>query len=105
MRDFASSQEDAEYESLLKAIDSRASKDLVAAKPSLPENPAIQYRRDVRNIVQRIVQPEDLNWMDDDEGITDEQFAERAVGDIRHRFERCVRLGDLLSICTHLPVS
>ncbi|KAI0080860.1 hypothetical protein K474DRAFT_1682349 [Panus rudis PR-1116 ss-1] len=46
------------------------------------------WRATVKKIVQSIVEPDDLNWMDDDESLTDAQYIHRALQDIESRFEQ-----------------
>jgi len=48
------------------------------------------WRQHVRTSTQEIIAPDQITWMDEDEGLTDDQFAQRAVDDIKERFGRLV---------------
>jgi hypothetical protein len=50
------------------------------------------WRQKVRTLTQEIISPDRVTWMDDGEGFADRQFAQRAVDDIKYRFERLDRL-------------
>lgn len=100
IKEFVQSQgQDTGYASILKALDkpTRAAK---LAQSPISDDAALQWRRNVRNIVRRIIRPEDVDWMDDEEAIGDVQFIERALIDVRSRFARSV-VTFRLHICTH----
>lgn len=49
---------------------------------------ATQWQRDVGKVVQTIIEPDDLDWMDSDEDIDEAKFVERALSAIESRFVR-----------------
>lgn len=46
------------------------------------------WRLQVWTSVTEIIAPEEIMWMNDDEGLTDEQYGERALEDIQRMSER-----------------
>lgn len=55
---------------------------------SLPGDPA--WKRRVHSLMQEIVHPDIISWMDDDTGADDNKFVTRALDDFQDRFERFV---------------
>lgn len=82
------------YAKLLQAIEENAA--TAAIRPSDPRLQDTQvaddvpprWKRDVWKVVQAIIEPDDVDWMDDDEEMDDMKFIERALSDIENRFER-----------------
>lgn len=56
------------------------------------------WRRGIRTVVQAIIEPDDLAWMDDDESLSDAQYIARALSDIETRFDRFISLLWVVSI-------
>lgn len=48
------------------------------------------WRQRVRDLVNDIIAPDALEWMDDDETLTDEAYARRALIDMQARFAKSV---------------
>lgn len=69
-------------ETAVQSAESRLLKTQIADDPS-------EWRRGLKDVVQSIIEPDDLNWMEDEEDLDDVQFVERALADIESRFERC----------------
>lgn len=46
------------------------------------------WRSRVKSIVQVLVEPDQLEWMEDDESLTDTQYISRALNEIEERFKR-----------------
>jgi serine/threonine-protein kinase ATR len=92
IKDFIQHQaQEINYGKLLQAVNKRANAIKVDGefhKAPTADSSAHTWRREARNIVQVIVQPEDLDWMEDDEGISDLLFIERALNNIQSRFQR-----------------
>ena len=47
-----------------------------------------QWLARVRTSVEAIIAPDDLTWMDDDNSLSRNQYATRALADISRRFKR-----------------
>ena len=62
--------------------------DMYADVDAQPAKPPLPWRTEVKSIVQAIVEPDELSWMDDDESLSDVQYMERAFNDIEVRFQR-----------------
>ncbi|GJE85010.1 serine/threonine-protein kinase [Phanerochaete sordida] len=77
--------DNASYAGLRVALNARAAR---AAAPQDVEmaDDTNDWRREVREIVRAIVQPAELDWMDDDGGLDDVQFVKRALTVIDRRF-------------------
>ena len=65
------------------------------AKTSLPthlENPnGIEerlWRRQIKLTMEEIVYPDTIMWMEDDDSISDDQYAKRAFDEIKRRFTK-----------------
>ena len=90
--------------SLLTAIDHRLSNTLGNAD-NLGGSTTRPWRVLVRDAVQAIIEPHVLDWMDDDDTLTDHDFVIRALTEVDARFaeqwvdpSKCVELsGDVFS--------
>ncbi|TBU47261.1 hypothetical protein BD309DRAFT_856414 [Dichomitus squalens] len=73
------------YANLLKAVNDRL---VILENPEGVLNKATLSRRALaREAVQAIVEPHVLQWMDDDDSLTDVDFIRRALDEINRRFE------------------
>lgn len=52
------------------------------------ENPQVSWRIQVKLVVQAIVEPDEILWMDDDESLSDMQYINRALSEVENRFDR-----------------
>ena len=48
----------------------------------------IGWRSHVKSIVQALVEPDQVEWMEDDESSTDTQYISRALNEIEERFKK-----------------
>ena len=71
---------------------------LEAIRPTAPEAPdvkpangKVQWMSRVRALVERIIAPDSVDWMEDDTSMSRNSYMTRALSDIRNRFERFVR--------------
>lgn len=46
------------------------------------------WRIRVKSIVQSMIEPDEVSWMDGDESISDTQYATRACSEVENRFDR-----------------
>lgn len=49
---------------------------------------ALKWRDEIRESVQEIIYPITISWMDDDGAMSEGDYAQRAVDDVKARFER-----------------
>ena len=79
----------ARYPSLLEALEKRAKAALTRPK-SAKDSSLDRWRHQVRAIVQRVVQPDNLDWMEDDadDAPPDTALIHRALEDIATRYEK-----------------
>ena len=95
------------YVKLLQAIEKgTAAASLRTAEPQLEKTQIVDestghWRRGVRDIVQSIVEPDDLDWMEDEEDMSEIQFIERALSYVENRFERCAFSQVIFSMTAH----
>lgn len=77
------------YTSLIRAIEIRLeathNSDAMNVDETVVHVPS--WRSTVRDIVQAIIQPEELPWMEDDLARDDTQFISRALQEVQRRFE------------------
>ncbi|TCD67266.1 serine/threonine-protein kinase M1 [Steccherinum ochraceum] len=78
------------FDDLLRAADERLdSLSSVSADAEMKVEPAPHpWRNRVRIIVQAIVEPDEISWMDDDESLSDSQYISRACNEVENRFDR-----------------
>ncbi|KAJ7688699.1 hypothetical protein B0H17DRAFT_938064 [Mycena rosella] len=77
---------DLEFTALLRELDDRLvtnSSDKPEAKPE-----TVKWRQQIRESVQEVIFPITIDWMDDDETMSEEDYAQRALDDVKARFER-----------------
>ena len=55
-----------------------------------PAHGKVQWMSRVRVLVERIIAPDSVDWMEDDTSMSRNSYMTRALSDIRHRFERFV---------------
>ena len=55
-----------------------------------PAHGRVQWMSRVRVLVERIIAPDSVDWMDDDTSMSRNSYMTRALSDIRRRFERSV---------------
>ena len=81
-----------DFDELLQSVDRRLeSLDSLYADVDMdaqPEPPQRTWRIRVRTIVQAIIEPDEISWMDDDESMSDTQYIARAFSEVENRFER-----------------
>ncbi|KAJ7893431.1 hypothetical protein B0H14DRAFT_2684894 [Mycena olivaceomarginata] len=84
---------DKECAVLLRELEERLAKDEVPdwqrPGPTTPR-PLVKWHEEIRESVQQIIYPITISWMDDDETMSEADHAQRAVDDVRPRFERLV---------------
>ena len=80
----------------------RIAKVMEAIRGTTPETPdvtptrgEVRWKSRMRELVEKIIAPDSVDWMEDDDAITSRNsYIPRALSDIRNRFERFVsRLG------------
>jgi hypothetical protein len=49
---------------------------------------ALLWRRRIKSIVEGIISPDPITWMDDDDNISDNQYTKRVFDEIRSRFTK-----------------
>jgi len=59
-----------------------------------PSHGKVQWMSRVRVLVERIIAPDSVDWMEDDTSMSRNSYISRALSDIRNRFERFV-------LCVH----
>ncbi|KAJ6515319.1 hypothetical protein C8R45DRAFT_1139488, partial [Mycena sanguinolenta] len=72
---------------LLRELDDKLAKDVSPAEPD-DATKAGQWREGIRASVGEIIYPITICWMDGDETIGEAHYAQRAVDDVKARFER-----------------
>lgn len=73
------------FPDILNAVNDRL---LVLQNPDLANGKTVRSQRDLaREAVQAIVEPHVLDWMDDDDSLTEVAFIRRALDEISRRFE------------------
>jgi len=55
-----------------------------------PANGRVQWMSRVRALVERIIAPDSVDWMEDDTSMSRNSYMTRALSDIRSRYERFV---------------
>jgi len=55
-----------------------------------PAHGRVQWMSRVRGLVERIIAPDSVDWMEDDTSMSRNSFMTRALSDIRSRYERFV---------------
>ncbi|KAJ6560264.1 hypothetical protein B0H19DRAFT_1146990 [Mycena capillaripes] len=55
---------------------------------------ALKWHEEIRESVQEVIYPITISWMDDDEAMSEGDYAQRALDDIKARFERQLVDGD-----------
>lgn len=79
---------DKEYVALLHELDDRlVTADKMDVEPG-PERAAVKWREQTRESVQELIFPITISWMDDGETMSEEGYAQRALDDVKARFER-----------------
>ena len=82
------------YAKLLQAVQDNTTATEAAAPPAqdaqADRDNVSQWKRDVCAVVQAIIEPDDLDWMGEEEDIDEVHFVERALSDVESRFERQV---------------
>ena len=80
-----------------RATTGRVEKVLEAIQNTTPETPDVKpalgkvhWMSRVRALVEGIIAPESVNWMEDDTSMSRNSYMTRALSDIRSRFERFV---------------
>ncbi|KAJ6486408.1 hypothetical protein C8R47DRAFT_1216527 [Mycena vitilis] len=81
---------DREGKALLRELDERLAKDSssVDETQANPAVVALKWREELREMVQDIIFPITISWMDDDRAMSERDYAQRAVDDVKARFER-----------------
>ncbi|KAJ7462055.1 hypothetical protein FB451DRAFT_1043857 [Mycena latifolia] len=82
---------DDEYTAILRELDDMLGKDTSAAdKPDAEPDTTrgIEWRLQIRESIQEIIFPITISWMDDDETMSEGDYAQRALDDVKARFER-----------------
>jgi hypothetical protein len=74
-----------EYAALLHELDKKLAK--VASK--IEPDPEMDWRQQVRKSVQDFLAPITICWMDDGDTMSESDYAQRALDDVKARFERC----------------
>ncbi|KAJ7506601.1 hypothetical protein B0H11DRAFT_1706690 [Mycena galericulata] len=74
------------YAALLHEVDNRLGKE--TDKLDLERDPAAEWREQIRESVQDLIFPITISWMDDGETMSEEDYAQRALDDVKARFER-----------------
>jgi len=70
-----------------------------------PAHGRVQWMSRVRVLVERIIAPDSVDWMEDDTSISRNSYISRALSDIRRRFERFVLSTYHQSQATHTQYS
>ncbi|KAI0797124.1 hypothetical protein C8Q75DRAFT_710778 [Abortiporus biennis] len=52
------------------------------------ESVRLPWRRTVRDLIETIIQPDEITWIDDDHNVTDGKYISRALSDVEGRYER-----------------
>jgi hypothetical protein len=60
----------------------------VAGNPDKRFGKTNEWRSDVKTVLQEILVPDIVSWMDDDETLSNDEYTRRVLNDLRHRFER-----------------
>lgn len=55
-----------------------------------PAHGKAQWMSQVRSLVEKIVAPDSVDWMEDDTSMSRNSYTTRALSDVRSRFERFV---------------
>ena len=55
-----------------------------------PAHGKVQWMSRVRVLVERVIAPDSVGWMEDDSSMSKSSYMTRALSDIRNRFERLV---------------
>ncbi|KAJ7098650.1 hypothetical protein B0H15DRAFT_771712 [Mycena belliarum] len=71
---------------LLRELDKRLLVDKHDSDPA--PAPGAQWRRGIRESIQEIIVPITISWMDDDGSMGEGDYAQRALDDVKARFER-----------------
>ncbi|KAJ7849841.1 hypothetical protein B0H14DRAFT_3085988 [Mycena olivaceomarginata] len=81
---------DKECAVLLRELEERLAKDESQIGKTGANNaaPLVKWHEEIRESVQQIIYPITISWMDDDETMSEADHAQRAVDDVKARFER-----------------
>ncbi|KAK7062299.1 Serine/threonine-protein kinase atr [Favolaschia claudopus] len=72
---------------LLRVLDDRIAKDSLDGSPEDAARTA-KWREDIKECVQEIIYPITVAWMEEDGAMAEVDYAQRAVDDVKARFER-----------------
>lgn len=67
-----------------------------------PAHGKVQWMSRVRTLVERIIAPDPVDWMEDDTSMSRNSYVTRALSDIRSRFERFVPCMQYLFQAVHI---
>ncbi|KAJ7639483.1 hypothetical protein FB45DRAFT_977215 [Roridomyces roridus] len=73
-----------EYATLLREVDEKLGNAPTATKSEV----GAEWRAQIRDLVQDVIFPITIAWMDDGETMSEEDYAQRALDDVKARFER-----------------
>jgi serine/threonine-protein kinase ATR len=81
---------DKECAVLLRELEERLAKDGSQIGQTGANNaaPLVKWHEEIRESVQQIIYPITISWMDDDETMSEADYAQRAVDDVKARFEK-----------------